>query len=171
MNSSTAASCKPSPSANCATSSCRAGSTSSSASAGNSRLLNATGTRQTGGAGIWHLTTRQSARQQWPPIHRSRKRRRHLHLDVAEAGRGGAAMTTTSQRETFRTSRLLEFCSQKELVTQTGHSVDQWPLVILKELVDNLLDGCEETDVPPKADIVVWHRQLCICRLTESAMC
>jgi DNA topoisomerase VI subunit B len=73
-------------------------------------------------------------------------------------------MTTTSQRETFRTSRLLEFCSQKELVTQTGHSVDQWPLVILKELVDNLLDGCEETDVPPKADIVVWHRQLGICR-------
>src|SRR5260370_1927339 len=26
-------------------------------------------------------------------------------------------MTTTSQRETFRTSRLLEFCSQKELVS------------------------------------------------------
>jgi hypothetical protein len=36
----------------------------------------------------------------------------------------------------LKASRLLEFCSQKELVLQTGHSVDQWPLVLVKELFD-----------------------------------
>ena len=56
-------------------------------------------------------------------------------------------------RETFRTSRLLEFCSQKELVAQTGHEVDDWPVVILKEAVDNAIDACEEADIAP--DIAV----------------
>lgn len=36
------------------------------------------------------------------------------------------------QRETFQTSRLLDFCTERELVKQIGHSTDQWPLVILK---------------------------------------
>src|SRR5262249_47638191 len=40
------------------------------------------------------------------------------------------------QRETFRTSRLLDFCSRKELVAQTGHSPQAWPLVLLKEWED-----------------------------------
>ena len=58
-------------------------------------------------------------------------------------------------RQIFTTSRLLEFCSQKELVLQTGHPVEQWPLVVLKELVDNALDACEEADVAPAIMIVV----------------
>jgi DNA topoisomerase VI subunit B len=53
------------------------------------------------------------------------------------------------QRATFRTSRLLDFASEKELVAQTGHRREQWPLVILKELVDNALDACEEAGVAP----------------------
>jgi DNA topoisomerase VI subunit B len=57
------------------------------------------------------------------------------------------------KRETFRTSRLLEFCSQKELIAQTGHSPADWPLVIEKELVDNALDACEEAGIAP--DIVI----------------
>src|SRR5262245_24008166 len=47
-------------------------------------------------------------------------------------------------RTTFATSRLLDFASEKELIAQTGHDVDDWPLVIVKELVDNALDACEE---------------------------
>ena len=43
------------------------------------------------------------------------------------------------RRETFSTSRLLDFCSERELVKQIGHGVDQWPLVIFKELTDNAL--------------------------------
>src|SRR6516165_12442385 len=50
-------------------------------------------------------------------------------------------------RVTFTVSRLMEFCSKKELVNQTGHSVWEWPLVLLKELFDNALDACEEAEV------------------------
>jgi DNA topoisomerase VI subunit B len=63
----------------------------------------------------------------------------------------------TLERTTFRTSRLLEFCSRKELVAQTGHEPDVWPLVILKELVDNALDACEEAGIPPEIDVQVEH--------------
>jgi hypothetical protein len=48
------------------------------------------------------------------------------------------------ERTTFKTSRLAEFCSRRELVAQTGHQVHDWPLVILKELTDNAIDICEE---------------------------
>jgi DNA topoisomerase VI subunit B len=61
----------------------------------------------------------------------------------------------TLKREIFKTSRLLEFCSEKELVNQTGHAVDQWPLVILKELADNAIDGCEEDDIAPDIKVTV----------------
>jgi hypothetical protein len=36
------------------------------------------------------------------------------------------------ERQTFVTSRLLEFTSRKELEAQTGHPVEQWPSVVLK---------------------------------------
>ncbi len=32
-------------------------------------------------------------------------------------------------RTTLRTSRLMDFCSRKELIAQTGHQPDAWPLV------------------------------------------
>src|SRR3954463_3653535 len=59
------------------------------------------------------------------------------------------------QRQTFPTSRLLEFCSRKELELQTGHTADQWPLVVAKELGDNALDACEESGVPPEVSFAV----------------
>jgi hypothetical protein len=34
----------------------------------------------------------------------------------------------TLDRLVFTTSRLAEFCSEKELVNQTGHDSDDWPL-------------------------------------------
>ena len=58
-------------------------------------------------------------------------------------------MTATLQRTTFETSRLLDFCSEKELTAQTGHDREQWPLVVLKELLDNALDSCEEAGGTP----------------------
>jgi DNA topoisomerase VI subunit B len=61
-----------------------------------------------------------------------------------------SAMTTpTLRRTTFRTSRLVDFCSRKELIAQTGHREGQWPLVALKELVDNALDVCEDAGITP----------------------
>jgi DNA topoisomerase VI subunit B len=59
------------------------------------------------------------------------------------------------ERVAFRTSRLAEFCGEKELVAQTGHAVEHWPLVILKELVDNALDACEEAQIAPEIDVSV----------------
>ena len=59
-------------------------------------------------------------------------------------------MTTKQlQRTTFSTSRLLDFASAKELTAQTGHAVDDWPLVIVKELLDNAIDACEEAGIAP----------------------
>jgi hypothetical protein len=49
-------------------------------------------------------------------------------------------------RVAFRVSRLMEFCTIRELQNQTGHSVYDWPLVVLKEVMDNALDGCEEAE-------------------------
>jgi hypothetical protein len=58
-------------------------------------------------------------------------------------------------RVAFRVSRLMEFCTRRELQNQTGHSVYQWPLVVLKELMDNALDACEEAEVAPVISITV----------------
>jgi|SoiMethySBSTD1v2_1073268.scaffolds.fasta_scaffold3053285_1 hypothetical protein len=36
------------------------------------------------------------------------------------------------KRVPFVVSRLMEFCTRRELVNQTGHDIFEWPLVILK---------------------------------------
>lgn len=59
------------------------------------------------------------------------------------------------ERSTFRTSRLLDFASEKELTAQTGHPSKEWPLVIVKELIDNALDACEEAGVAPEISVRV----------------
>jgi hypothetical protein len=63
--------------------------------------------------------------------------------------------TPILDRITFKTSRLAEFCSEKELINQTGHDSDCWPLVVLKELLDNGLDACEESGAGPDIHITV----------------
>ena len=47
-------------------------------------------------------------------------------------------------RVPFKVSRLMEFCTRRELVAQIGHHEFDWPLVVLKELADNALDDTEE---------------------------
>jgi DNA topoisomerase VI subunit B len=59
------------------------------------------------------------------------------------------------ERTTFSTSRLLEFCSRKELIAQTGHQPDAWPVMILKELGDNAIDGAEEAGISPRVEVIV----------------
>jgi hypothetical protein len=66
-----------------------------------------------------------------------------------------ALARATLHREAFRTSRLLEFCNRKELIAQTGHNEEEWPLVILKELVDNAIDACEEANIAPEINVQV----------------
>src|SRR5437764_11419266 len=59
------------------------------------------------------------------------------------------------ERIAFKTSRLLDFASRKELTAQTGHEPADWPLVILKELADNSIDACEEADIAPEITVTV----------------
>jgi hypothetical protein len=58
-------------------------------------------------------------------------------------------------RVAFKVSRLMEFCTRRELQNQTGHGVEEWPLVVLKELMDNALDACEEAEIAPVISIAV----------------
>jgi DNA topoisomerase VI subunit B len=64
------------------------------------------------------------------------------------------------QRATFSTSRTLEFCSAKELISQSGHEPDEWPLVILKELIDNAADACDEAGVAPVIRVTVGRGRI-----------
>jgi DNA topoisomerase VI subunit B len=59
------------------------------------------------------------------------------------------------QREHFQTSRLLEYFSAKELTLQTGHEPARWPEVVLKELIDNALDACEDAGTLPTVTITI----------------
>jgi DNA topoisomerase VI subunit B len=65
-------------------------------------------------------------------------------------------------RVAFRVSRLMEFCTRRELQNQTGHGVDDWLLVVLKELMDNALDECEEAEVAPVISITVKTKSITI---------
>ena len=49
----------------------------------------------------------------------------------------------------------MEFCSERELQNQTGHSLYDWPLVVVKEVMDNALDACEEAEVAPVIAVTV----------------
>jgi DNA topoisomerase VI subunit B len=68
----------------------------------------------------------------------------------------------TFQRQVFTTSRLLEYFSEKELTLQTGHGPDNWPTVVLKELVDNALDACEESRTPPEITVALDSDRLAV---------
>ena len=68
----------------------------------------------------------------------------------------------TLNRTTFRTSRLLDFASEKELVAQIGHAKEAWPVVILKELVDNAIDACEEAGIAPVVAVTLARNRISI---------
>jgi len=58
-------------------------------------------------------------------------------------------------RETFETSRELEYFSEKELRAQIGHDTNFWPVAILRELIDNSLDACEKLSTAPVIEIKI----------------
>src|SRR4029077_6421814 len=65
-------------------------------------------------------------------------------------------------RVAFRVSRLMEFCTRRELQNQTGHGVQEGPFVVLKELMDNALDAAEEAEVAPVISITVEPESIVI---------
>ncbi|MGA9624054.1 MAG: ATP-binding protein [Bryobacteraceae bacterium] len=66
-------------------------------------------------------------------------------------------MSTTNtnlNRQTFSTSREIEYFSESELTTQTGCPKEEWwPCLVAKELADNALDKCEQAGTPPHITI------------------
>src|SRR5262245_51723691 len=65
-------------------------------------------------------------------------------------------------RVAFTVSRLMEFCTLRELQNQTGHSYYRWLQVVLKELMDNGLDACEEAEIAPVISISVKQGSITI---------
>jgi DNA topoisomerase VI subunit B len=61
----------------------------------------------------------------------------------------------TLTRTVFQTSRELEFFTEEELTMQIGFPRSQWPLALLKELLDNALDACETAGQPPDITVTV----------------
>jgi len=87
-------------------------------------------------------------------------KRKPSGADATRGERHRPSQEPTLQREVFVTSRLLDFFSAKELTAQTGHGREDWPLALLKELVDNALDACEEARIPPKIVVTVDGNRL-----------
>jgi DNA topoisomerase VI subunit B len=65
-------------------------------------------------------------------------------------------------RVAFKVSRLMEFCSERELQNQTVHSVWDWLLVVVKELIDNALDAAEEAEVAPDIMVIVEPKAIVV---------
>lgn len=61
----------------------------------------------------------------------------------------------TFSRVMFVTNRQNEFFTEKELTIQFGAPRALWPLMTVKELVDNALDAAEATDVAPEIAITL----------------
>lgn len=59
----------------------------------------------------------------------------------------------TLQRETFTISREMEFFTERELSAQIGLSSSYWITAVLKELIDNALDACENAGKSPEISI------------------
>jgi Histidine kinase-, DNA gyrase B-, and HSP90-like ATPase len=81
-----------------------------------------------------------------------------IFTNCGEAETKEALVKPTKPRITrvpFTVSRLMEFCTRRELVNQTGHDVPEWPMVVLKELADNALDACEEAEIAPVISIAI----------------
>jgi DNA topoisomerase VI subunit B len=71
-------------------------------------------------------------------------------------------MPQTLQRTTFQTSRLLEFFSEKELQMQIGFPKEQWPIALLKEVIDNPLDAAESTGTLPDIEVTLEPDRLSV---------
>ena len=90
---------------------------------------------------------------------------RAVFTNCGKAERQETPVKPTKQRLTrvpFTVSRLMEFCTRRELVNQTGHDVSDWPLVVLKEMVDNAIDAAEEAEIAPVVSIDVKGRTIAV---------
>jgi hypothetical protein len=74
-------------------------------------------------------------------------------FEQARNASGSRPNLTNPAREFLKTGVGLDWLTADGLVAHTGHAVDDWPIVILKELVDNGLDGADDAGIPPEISI------------------
>ena len=106
-----------------------------------------------------HSGTRSKKAARFQPAKTEGQKSRFLQI-VAKPERSTrrkskAKLERKLTRVAFRVSRLMEFCTRRELQNQTGHGIYDWPQVVLKELMDNALDACEEAEIAPVISITV----------------
>jgi signal transduction histidine kinase len=65
-------------------------------------------------------------------------------------------------RTVFRTSREADFAGKKDLISQIGHSEADWPVVILKELVDNAADAAKEHGIAPEIAVTLSDNEIVV---------
>ena len=68
-------------------------------------------------------------------------------------------MRAVATRTTFTTSRLLEFCTVAELTKLVGFGPAQWPIVGVKEAIDNAIDAAEDAKIAPKITVAISTRK------------
>ena len=67
------------------------------------------------------------------------------------------------QRDHHIIDRSLEYLTEAELTRQIGYGVGDWPIVLVKELIDNALDATEQTARAPVIDIIVTDDYVQVC--------
>jgi hypothetical protein len=65
-------------------------------------------------------------------------------------------------RKVLVVSRLLDFCTAGELQKQTGCGSDAWGTYIIKELVDNAIDACEDAGIAPVVSVGVTEDRIVV---------
>jgi DNA topoisomerase VI subunit B len=61
-----------------------------------------------------------------------------------------------AERVRFKTPRNFDFFSEESLTKQIGHDRKEWPIALLKELIDNGLDACEIGGAaPPVIEVTI----------------
>lgn len=70
--------------------------------------------------------------------------------------------TQTLNRQHFTTSREMEYFTEKELNAQTGHPREDWGVVVVKEGIDNALDGCEDAGTAPVIQVTIRSDRIVI---------
>ena len=85
----------------------------------------------------------------------ARRRTKKVQIDdSAVPVNQGSSAEPKLNRIAFSTEMAMDFFTEKGLIKQTGHDLKEWPYVILKELVDNGLDACEDKDIAPVIEVV-----------------
>jgi DNA topoisomerase VI subunit B len=67
----------------------------------------------------------------------------HFNQPTAPIALPKTGAASNFARVPFTTSRELEFFTESELTTQIGYRKGLWPIVLIKELIDNAIDACE----------------------------